>query len=45
MSVSTFIIVGFLIMLAVLGHSAWHGAEVTIANFVVNIFTGAHVSG
>lgn len=45
MSISVIIIAGFLIMLAVLGHGSWHGAEVTVANFVVNVFTGAHVSG
>jgi len=45
MSISVIIIAGFLIMLAVLGHGSWHGAEVTVANFVVNIFTGAHVTG
>lgn len=39
------IIIGFLVMLAVLGHSAWHGAETAIANFVVELFTGAHVTG
>jgi len=35
----------FLIMLGVLGHGQWHGAEVTILNFIVNAFTGAHVTG
>ena len=45
MSLSVIIIAGFLIMLAVLGHGSWHGAEVTVANFVVNVFTGAHVVG
>lgn len=45
MSVSTIIIAGFLIMLAVLGHSVWHGGEVAVANFVVQAFTGAHVTG
>jgi hypothetical protein len=44
-SVFAIIIAGFLIMLAVLGHGVWHGAEVAIASFVVNAFTGAHVSG
>lgn len=39
------IILAFLVMLAVLGHSLWHGAETAIANFVVNLFTGAHVTG
>lgn len=45
MSLSTAIVAGFLIMLAVLGHSSWHGAEATIANFIVQLFTGAHVTG
>jgi len=39
------IIVGFLIMLSVLGHGAWHSQEVMVANFIVNLFTGAHVVG
>jgi len=45
MSISAILIGGFLIMLAVLGHGSWHGAEVTVANFIVNLFTGAHVTG
>ena len=45
MSLSTIIIVAFLFMLAVLGHTLWHGAEVAIFNFVVQAFTGAHVTG
>ena len=45
MSISAIIIAGFLIMLAVLGHGAWHGGEVAIFNFIVQIFTGAHVTG
>ncbi len=45
MTIINAISVGFLIMLAVLGHSAWHGAEVAVANFVVQLFTGAHVTG
>ena len=45
MSLSVIIIAGFLIMLAVLGHGAWHGAEVTVCNFIVNLFTGAHTVG
>lgn len=44
-SISAVLIVGFLVMLAVLGHGQWHGAEVAIADFVVNTFTGAHVTG
>ena len=35
----------FLIMLGVLGHGQWHGAEVTMLDFIVNLFTGAHVTG
>ena len=45
MSLSTVIVAGFLIMLAVLGHSVWHGGEVAVANFAVKLFTGAHVTG
>ena len=45
MSLSAIIISGFLIMLAVLGHGSWHGSEVTVANWIVGIFTGAHVTG
>lgn len=45
MSLSAVIIVGFLVMLAVLGHGVWHGGEVAIADFVVSTFTGAHVTG
>lgn len=44
-SFSAIIVVGFFVMLAVLGHSLWHGGEVAIANFIVNAFTGAHVTG
>lgn len=45
LSIPTAIMAGFLIMLAVLGHGAWHGAEVTVASFIVNLFTGGHVTG
>lgn len=45
MSVSAIIIVGFLIMLAVLGHGVWHGPEVAFANVIVGFFTGSHVTG
>jgi hypothetical protein len=45
MSVSTILIAGFLIMLAVLGHTVWHGGEIAVANFVVQLFTGGHVTG
>lgn len=45
MSLYTVIVAGFLVMLAVLGHSLWHGGEVAIANFVVQVFTGARVTG
>lgn len=44
-SLSAVIGVGFLIMLAVLGHGAWHGPVVAVMNFIVTIFTGAHVTG
>ena len=40
------VIIGLaLVMLAVLGHGAWHGGEVAISNFIVQLFTGAHVTG
>lgn len=45
MTIINVIILGFLVMLAVLGHGVWHGAEVTVANFIVNLFTGSHVTG
>lgn len=45
MSVSAIIITGFFIMLAVLGHTVWHGGEIAIANFIVSVFTGGRVSG
>lgn len=45
MSIATVIAAGFVIMLAVLGHGAWHGSEVAVANFVVTVFTGARVTG
>jgi hypothetical protein len=45
MSISTVIMAGFVIMLAVLGHTVWHGGEVAIANFIVQVFTGAKVVG
>lgn len=44
MNLSIIILAGFLIMLAVLGHGAWHGAEVSVADFFVNLFTGARVT-
>jgi hypothetical protein len=44
-NLSTIITAGFLVMLAVLGHTLWHGGEVAIAGFFVNVFTGAHVTG
>ena len=33
-----------LILLGVLGHTVWHPEAITAANFVVNLFTGAHVT-
>lgn len=45
LSLSTVIIAGFLVMLAVLGHSLWHGGETAVAGFIVQIFTGAKVTG
>ncbi len=45
MSWSTIIVAGFLVMLAVLGHSVWHHEVVAVANIIVTFFTGAHVVG
>jgi hypothetical protein len=45
MSLSSVIMAGFAVMLAVLGHTVWHGGEVAIANFIVQVFTGAKVVG
>ena len=45
MTIINVIILGFLVMLAVLGHGVWHGTEVAVANFIVQLFTGAHVVG
>ncbi len=45
MTIINAVIIFAAIMLAVLGHGAWHGAEVAVANFVVSVFTGAHVTG
>jgi len=44
MQIATVAMIGCLIMLAVLGHGVWHGAEVAVANFIVNFFTGSHVT-
>jgi hypothetical protein len=41
----TLLIIGFLIMLAVLGHGAWHHGEIEFANAMVAAFTGGHVTG
>lgn len=45
MSLINAIIIGALVMLAVLGHSLWHGPMVVILGFFVSLFTGAHVTG
>ena len=44
-SITAVIGVAFLIMLGVLGHGQWHGGIVAVMNFIVNVFTGAHVTG
>jgi hypothetical protein len=44
-NLSSILTIGFLVMLAVLGHTLWHHAEAEVANFFVYIFTGSHVTG
>ena len=45
MSVSTIIIVAFIICLAVLGHTVWHHEMVAFMNIIVGFFTGGHATG
>lgn len=45
MSVFLFLLAAVLLMLGVLGHSIWHGGEIAVANVIVEVFTGGHVTG
>jgi hypothetical protein len=43
-SLSAVFAVIFVIMLIALGHGAWHSFELGAFSFLVNLFTGGHVT-
>ncbi|HEV2352790.1 MAG TPA: hypothetical protein VGR89_00985 [Puia sp.] len=44
-SIIAILAIVFLVMLAVLGHGAWHHGMVAVMDIIANLFAGAHVSG
>jgi hypothetical protein len=44
-SLSAVFAIAFIIMLAVLGHTIWHGPAIVVANLIVSLMTGGKVTG